>query len=943
MNRNTLSALVCPGCRVHYELIDLNISSQSNSGLVEQGALCCPSCHIAVPVCRGFPLFDEAKPRVSSSLTSWVAQITEKWFVPRRVYRQFLETKAERGMFDLYAAFQPFNESTRALYPFLQLLRDILNPGDIILDTWCRTGWSAELLAGLFPEQHVVAIWEGNGNVLGYRGFDFWLNSACRAPNLDIIFTHPDHALPLATDSVALVHGLDSLHRYRHQSFIPEVLRVCRDDGVLIFPHIHLSNSEPEPFFERGCQQHHGRDWREWLDVLTGRGNRSAWVLPEVPLFEQQQSEVLIDDHDTDHYNALVVIAPSDWEGRELPPNDGLEVNGVTRFVSNPLLDVSPHTGRIHREGALSGEAEKLLERHPCYRERLDTCGKSISALEAVFCWYARQGCTLNDITTAMAIDASAALELANSLCRRELLHPAPISRAMFDLQEFYGHGCIPVEVPACFYDAWSNAQVDYGDLDVLHWLNDGSALGYGDVDFIVSGIRRAFEESGLKVGSRLVIFSHHHPEAILAIWAAWLSGIVVVPIDPELPHLRFSELLETVHADMLFSDRPLKSTPENISVILFDDEEGATPGGFSDWLEPFLGQPVQGPARDPGNLAAILFTSGSTGTPKGVMLSQSALMASGFEMARHYHWKNEILLSMGPLSMMSGLRNACVASLVSRSTVLLPATCTRRYPATAWEQSVQQGATVITTVPAWLTMLLARPLGSESTTLKQLLLTGAPLPESLKQRAEERLGCLVANYYGLTETGGICAGTSADIGDSAGTLGIPTDNALVQIVDERGELVAIGDVGEIRVRSNQIMSGYWQNPEATSAILRDGWLWTGDKGSWDEHGQMILAGREDDAIKLRDGSLFHPHLLEKLLSSIPGVLDVAMTLAGNPEKLTALVVCQPSLEQVRAHFMASHGEELGPRCLPEHWVQVELIPRNSNGKVLRSNLAAMI
>lgn len=910
---------------------------------MDLGVLTCPGCQIAIPVCHGFPLFPEARPLPERPLISWVEQLSSELFDIPEAYRDFLQLKSERGIMDLYAAFQPFNESTRALYPFVDLLRQSLKPGDIILDTWCRTGWSAELLAGLFPEQHVIAIWEGNSNVLGYRGFDYWLNSDSRPGNLDFIFTHPDHSLPLASNSVAFVHGLDSLHRYRHLSFIPEVLRVCRDDGVLIFPHNHLSNSQPDPFFERGCHQYQGGDWKRWLEKLTAGSGRSAWVIPEVVLFEQKSPSELADDHDSHHYNALIAIGPSDWEGKLLTPEAELKLDAQSRFVTNPLVNLNLHSGAITLHDTLSGESEYLLDRHPCYRERLSVCGASVTARESLFCWYAQQGYTLDEITLVLDETFSSVSELARSLCQRELLHPAKISEAMFHLQQYHGFGVLPDEVPSCFAELWTSAQKNYADRVLLHWLNDGSELGYDDADFIVAAVRKGLEDAGLTSGCRLAICSHHHPEATLVIWGAWLSGITVVPIDPELPQSRVVSLLDAAGVDLLFADRSLDTLPEKLSCIQFDHEEADGAEIFSDWLEPFLGLPGPDIYQDPQSIAAVIFTSGSTGQPKGVMLSQRALMASGSEMASHYHWRHEVLLSMGPLSMMSGLRNACVAPLASASTILVPATCTRRYPTTAWEQAVQAGATVITTVPSWLNILLARPVSQSAPVLKQLLLTGTPLCPDLQRDAEMQLGVSIGNYYGLTETGGICAGTLLDGISSAGTLGKPTMNALVQIVDEHGELVGIGGSGQIRVRSNQLMSGYLNNPEGTAAILRDGWIWTGDQGYWDDRDNLVLIGRSDDAIKLRDGSLFHPHFLEQLLVATPGVSDAAVTLSGNPVKLTALLVCQDPLDEIQALFLANHGNHLGPRQLPEVWSEVESLPRNSNGKIQRKALTDLI
>ena len=221
MHFELLSFLACPSCRCRF--VEKVYSTQGDR--IISATLTCPVCQIATPVVEGFPLFNEARPMGDIDQNFWLSQLEEKVTDPEGSYQDFLREKVSRGHSDAYAAFQPFNESTRALYPFIPLLRECLQPGDIILDTWCRTGWSGELLAGLFPEQRIVSIWEGNSNVLGYRGFAFWLGQGRRPENLDILFTHPDHALPIADNAVRIVHGLDSLHRYRHASYIPECLQ----------------------------------------------------------------------------------------------------------------------------------------------------------------------------------------------------------------------------------------------------------------------------------------------------------------------------------------------------------------------------------------------------------------------------------------------------------------------------------------------------------------------------------------------------------------------------------------------------------------------------------------------------------------------------------------------------------------------------------------------
>ncbi|HEY9036956.1 MAG TPA: hypothetical protein VIM96_09625 [Pseudomonadales bacterium] len=155
----------------------------------------CAACQTAWPVLAGFPCFAHPLPAADANDAQHQTLMREQ-LGDAGAYQHLIDEKQRRGHFDLYAAFQPFNESTRALYPLLPLLRDVLRPGDVILDTWCRTGYSAAFLAGLFPEQQVIALWEGNSNVLGYRGFHHWLPEHQRPDNLSIVFTHADQPLP---------------------------------------------------------------------------------------------------------------------------------------------------------------------------------------------------------------------------------------------------------------------------------------------------------------------------------------------------------------------------------------------------------------------------------------------------------------------------------------------------------------------------------------------------------------------------------------------------------------------------------------------------------------------------------------------------------------------------------------------------------------------------
>ena len=939
MHRDTLSHLACPSCRCAYK-IDIKTVRGDN---ITTALLDCPGCGITVPVIAGFPLFEEARPWGRTVDEHWVSGIRGKLIDIDGEYQQLLEEKAARGTTDLYAAFQPFNESTRALYAFLPLLEKALRPGDIILDTWCRTGWSGELLAGLFPQQRILSIWEGNSNVLGYKGFAHWLKVGKRLPNLDIMFTHADHALPLADNSVRVVHGLDSLHRYRHSSFIPECLRVCDDEGLLIFPHIHLSNSQPEPFFERGCHQYHGKEWKAWLDKILLNKPRCAWVLPEAKLFETTLPFILTDQSDTTDYNAVMLIADGVNEGRELAPGIHLPPGPNCRFVCNPLVSIKLHQCEVWFDDAnLAGLASIMMERHPCYAQHLkDVIGECLEADEARFIWHAQQALELQSIADAMQLSMGAAVKLANTLCNRELLHAAPVSQAMHKLQHYFTDLTLPQDKPENFADVWDIATSSYARRAVLRWLEDDSVISIEEATYLVDAIRSQLIADGFSQGARLLIACDHHPEALLLCWAAWLQGMVTAIIDPSLSTEKVEEIRIRCDAKIIFTDNPALMCDKSEGVILFDGREARGQHLFSDWLEPAFEADNQLPEFEPeagsDADAAILFTSGTTGLAKGVVLSQRALCRSGLNMAQTHGWHEETLLSLGSLSMMSGLRNPAVAALASASTILVPGRVTTLLPLNAWSQTRASGATIITAVPAWLSGLMSiQDRLEHAPNLRQILVTGTTLSDSLYREIRDKLGIPIGNYYGLTETGGICSATLKD--DDAVTLGYPA-NALLLILDDKGKPVKPGESGLLRVYSDQLMSRYLGDPKATATVLHNGWLLTGDRAHRDQEGRLLLDGRDDELLKLRNGMRFHPQELEAALTALQSVESAAVVIQEEQQTLVAMIVSAEEPDKIRKQLLGTIADHL----LPERIFNVTALPLSNNGKLLRSKLPGMI
>ncbi|MEH6604217.1 MAG: class I adenylate-forming enzyme family protein [Pseudomonadales bacterium] len=936
MHQSIVQKLICSSCRSCFDPVVVDLRGDE----IIAAALCCPSCRVSVPVVEGFALFEEARIWGGESFVEpWLQQLGKDKLDRCEEYEAFLLEKQRRKSTDAYAAFQPFNESSRALYSFIPLLHEVLEPGDIILDTWCRTGWTGELLAGLFPQQRVVSLWEGDSNVLGYKGFAHWLGSQERAPNLEIVFSHPSQPLPFASNSIKVVHGLDSIHRYSQRTFVPECLRVCADDGLLVFPHIHLSNSEPEPYFDRGCSQYHGREWKAWADVLLEGTERTSWLLPEAGLFETESEFVLQDDSNTPHYNGLLLIAGKALDDRKLEAAKYLPIVANSRFVFNPLLNIDLNQGAVSLDKEqLGGYGATMLERHPCYGAYLGRIAQpELHKDEIALLWHARQGKDVAGIVAATDMALIEVMHMAQSLCDRELLHAAPVSAAMAELQGFYSFVTLPSNKTMDFPSLWAGVSEAYGSRPVMHWLQDGSELQAEDVVCLVDATRAALQAQDIHKGERIALASHHHPAALILCWAAWLEGVSVVLIDCKFPMNSVSSLCARTSAKWLFTDDESLAAGMDGCSSVFDSADGeANARSYSSFIEPHMGAVALGAGLLADTEAVVLFSSGSTGEPKAIVLSQQALCLSGHQMAETYSWESERLLSLGPLSMMSGLRNPLVSALASGSTIVLPGKETLTMPLVAWEQAAEQSVTVVTAVPAWVTTLVAIASRlSPMSLLRQILITGAGISATQRDAAMAALKVPVLVYYGLTESGGICIASTDNENEPEGCIGRPV-GAVVRIESEDGYTADVGQEGELMVYSDQLMSGYLNDPEESALQIKDRWLHTGDRACWDGSGRVILLGRADELLNLRCGTRLYPVELEQALSALTGVRDAAVTWLEDVQSLVAFVV---SDEQPKS-LMKELADTVGH--LPDRLWLVEGLPYGANGKISRRQLAQL-
>ncbi|CAA0102035.1 Uncharacterised protein [BD1-7 clade bacterium] len=525
--------------------------------------LVCDACERYTPVINGFPLFSET---VQSS-AALPAPLLNLFKENPTSYPRYMQQKQDRNILEVYAALQPFNESTRALFPLLAALQEKLQPGDVIIDTWARTGWHALLLSALFPEQRVIAIWDTNTSVLGYAGYDWWLSEPERPKNLEVMFVSKGSRLPFDANSISLVFAHDVLHRYDFPDYPEDIERVCADNGIIMFAHVHLSNAEPEPFFKRGGTLRHSDFYREYFDQRLADTERSAYVLSEEALFNLENGSLTeaLDDH---HYNGVVLIAEKTWLTQTFVANDGAWVSEHSRLLLNPILTFDPlsMTMALNQYG-LTGQANYYLDRHPCLKSRLQqVVGQQIDSAQIDLILASEKAQNLGDIAVQLGLPLAKVIAMTTQLQQQDYLLALPVCQQAIALQAFHSNGhrlCDPV-----FPRYWQHAETATPDTTLE--LQE-QPLNRSDMTEFIQAIATYLSKCGFSEGDEVHVSKElSKTPRLLLMFAAWWLGLIPV----------FDE------------DYLADSLNNNEDPMLLDQSHHSTTASFWDVIEKFIGRP---------------------------------------------------------------------------------------------------------------------------------------------------------------------------------------------------------------------------------------------------------------------------------------------------------------------------------------------------------------
>jgi long-chain acyl-CoA synthetase len=489
----------------------------------------------------------------------------------------------------------------------------------------------------------------------------------------------------------------------------------------------------------------------------------------------------------------------------------------------------------------------------------------------------------------------------------------------------------------------------------VAVYLGTQPLRSYRELRDRVAALAGALTGLGCGVGDRVAVVMDNRPEYLEVLFAAWWAGLAVVPVNAKLHPGEVAWILQDSGARLVVTDQAhvaglrgvLEGDLAETRLLVADSaHHDALASVATGTVRPCANARVS-------DLAWLFYTSGTTGRPKGVMLGHRQLLA----MTLSYHVQVDAVgaddrtVYAAPMSHGSGLYSP-VFMLHGSGHVFPPS---GRFDASEicdialalGNVSLFAAPTIVNRLAAHITQTGARVKGT--TAFRTIVYGGGPMYVDDLIRAREAMGDCFAQIYGQGESPMTITTLTRDaIADdqdprwqsriaSAGTAFATCD---VAVVDVSGVPVPSGVTGEIVVRGDTVMMGYWRNHEATAATIRDGWLWTGDLGSLDDEGYLTLKDRSKDVI-ISGGTNIYPREVEEVLLRHAAVTEVSVIGRADPEWGESVVAC------VVVDDASVGAQELDEFCRqnmagfkrPKQYHFLQSLPKNSNGKVLKTHL----
>ncbi|HUT54213.1 MAG TPA: long-chain-fatty-acid--CoA ligase [bacterium] len=486
-----------------------------------------------------------------------------------------------------------------------------------------------------------------------------------------------------------------------------------------------------------------------------------------------------------------------------------------------------------------------------------------------------------------------------------------------------------------------------FGEYPLLHF--GGRDITNAELMREINGVAAGLARMGVKPGDRVALVTGNSPEVIVAMFAcfklgAWAMPVVLSLRPPELALILNDAEPSTLIAQRAFIDRiqePVKETRGIAHRVVIG--KGPAQESWTSWDDLPSGGPAGFEARDcePDEIALLLYTSGTTGSPKGVMLSHMNLYSSAINGARSQGLRQgDVNLLALPLNHSFGITAWLAALVYGMQVVLMP----RFDPVETFRVIEKHKVQSTALVPTMMAFMLEVPDRDKHdlSSLTRIVSGGSPLTLKLRERmaaAYPRIQVLEA--YGLTEASPGVSVTRPDREIRDRSVGQSIENQEIRVMDDRDRALGPGEVGEVCTRGPHVMAGYYKRPDETAAVIRDGWLHTGDLGYLDEDGYLYLTGRLKDMI-IRGGVNVYPADVERVLRAHPAVVEAAVI--GVPdevygEEIAAVVVKKPGSPITAETLIQYCMDNLAPFQVPKRVVFTQILPKSSMGKIKKKDL----
>ncbi len=475
---------------------------------------------------------------------------------------------------------------------------------------------------------------------------------------------------------------------------------------------------------------------------------------------------------------------------------------------------------------------------------------------------------------------------------------------------------------------------------DAIACKLDDAAFDYALLDNASARVATMLGSLDVQAGDRVAIMLPNVPYFPAVYYGILRAGAVVVPMNVLLKCREVAYYLSDSGAKVIFAWHGFLEAAEQGA-----EQAGVTvvtvaPGEIE--KEVFAHEPAAEVAeRDGDDTAVILYTSGTTGKPKGAELTHANLRGN-VEASANLFTLGVGDVIFGGLPLFHSFGQTCTmnaAIRVGATVTLLP----RFEPAKALEILERDACTVFEGVPTMYGALLHHPDREtvDASSLRVCASGGASMPVEVMRGFEQAFGCKVLEGYGLSETSPVASFNHPDRERKAGSIGTPIEGCEMKVVGDDGEEVAAGEVGEIVIKGNNVMKGYWQRPDATAESIKDGWFSTGDMAKVDEDGYFFIVDRKKDLI-IRGGYNVYPREVEEVLYEHPAVREAAVV--GVPddewgEEVGAAIALKEGQSADAEELQAFVKEQVASYKYPRRIWFVDDLPKGPTGKILKREI----